>query len=746
MKVWIEKCKVSGRSSRIDGDLALGKALWSPIVDRSGADRYRKMREPKKDDIVLHLTDNKCFSGISLVSSSFKMGQCPDDDEWMGEAYIVPLKGFKKLNPPLNREDLLNDNNREILNIAKSKGKVFYDKNLDLNQGAYFTEAPNELANLINDVYQDLSGNNLPYFNNVNEDNLFYKVLKKAEKRINQVGFRLKSLKSKSRYVWVEDKNNIIGRKIAHYEFISRKGILRTELHFEDQHTKNMFYENIKNLPENLEWFNWSGAKSIRHKNEYKLFETSISNKIVEDIIELDKLIGEQIRNLITNKISSKEHKNIIMKDGLNLILYGPPGTGKTYTLKNEYFPKYTITGTSLSKEENFKDVVAECTWFEVIAIALIEEGKSKVSKILKNRWVDQKYKMSKAKSPRELIWGTLGYHTLESCEFVNNTERSNVTVFLKDQFSYWEISMKDAEEKIPEIFEIIDKVKNYVPKQDIERKNYSFITFHQSYSYEDFIEGIKPVMDNKSSSELTEIGYEIKDGIFKILCKKAEENPKERFAIFIDEINRGNVSSIFGELITLIEIDKRKGKENEISVILPYSKEEFSIPPNIDIYGTMNTADRSVEALDTALRRRFSFKEMMPDAEKLSTKEINGINLKELLNIINSRIEILIDRDHKIGHSYFIGLRNLSDLKNVFKNKIIPLLQEYFYGDYGKIGLVLGKGFVNFKNKSTKPFASFNYDGKEDLNKESYNLVIIDENFNIKDALNLLYDFEEID
>ena len=94
---------------------------------------------------------------------------------------------------------------------------------------------------------------------------------------------------------------------------------------------------------------------------------------------------------------------------------------------------------------------------------------------------MDQKYKMSKAKSPRELIWGTLGYHTLESCEFVNNSERSNVTVFFKDQFSYWEISMKDAEEKTPEIFEIIDKAENYVPKQDVERKNYSFITFHQS-------------------------------------------------------------------------------------------------------------------------------------------------------------------------------------------------------------------------------------------------------------------------
>ena len=261
----------------------------------------------------------------------------------------------------------------------------------------------------------------------------------------------------------------------------------------------------------------------------------------------------------------------------------GPPGTGKTYALRKTTFPNIRLQ-EPLSKEENFKDVVAECTWFEVIAIALIEEGKSKVSEILKNRWVVQKHKMSKAKSPRELIWGTLGYHALESCKFVNNSERSNVTVFFKDQFSYWELSMKDAEEKIPEIFEIIDKAENYAPKQDVERKNYSFITFHQSYSYEDFVEGIKPVMDNKSTSELTEIGYEIKDGFFKILCKKAEENPKERFAIFIDEINRGNVSSIFGELITLMRTTSERTGKTKL-VLLFHIQRGFCVPANVDMY-----------------------------------------------------------------------------------------------------------------------------------------------------------------
>jgi len=153
-----------------------------------------------------------------------------------------------------------------------------------------------------------------------------------------------------------------------------------------------------------------------------------------------------------------------------------------------------------------------------------------------------------------------------------------------------------------------------------------------------------------------------------------------------------------------------------------------------------MNTADRSVEALDTALRRRFSFVEMMPNADLLEQNEIDAINLKDVLSTINNRIEILIDRDHTIGHSYFMNINNSKELKLAFKDKILPLLQEYFYGDYGKIGLVLGNGFVKSHSKSKNPFASFNYEGKEELNRDFYDLVAIDDTFDIINALkNLL-------
>lgn len=329
------------------------------------------------------------------------------------------------------------------------------------------------------------------------------------------------------------------------------------------------------------------------------------------------------------------------------------------------------------------------------------------------------------------------------------------------------------------------------------------FTTFHQSYGYEEFVEGIKPHIDSEENSK--EIKYEIKDGIFKELCEKALENrdsiknfnfyidklkekvkiddnnpekyfelPNTKYSIqyrngktfrikfddmsknhkdypvsidnieklyktsnideiynsayvrailnylklqgledykekdekvnlpyiiIIDEINRGNVSKIFGELITLIEASKRIGEKEELKVTLPYSGEKFGVPKNVYIIGTMNTADRSITSLDTALRRRFEFIEMMPDVSKLSM-DCEGINLQELLKAINTRIEYLLDREKTIGHAFFISVENLEDLKKVFKNKIIPLLQEYFYNDYALINAVLNDNGMIFEDK----------------------------------------------
>jgi 5-methylcytosine-specific restriction endonuclease McrBC GTP-binding regulatory subunit McrB len=224
-----------------------------------------------------------------------------------------------------------------------------------------------------------------------------------------------------------------------------------------------------------------------------------------------------------------------------------------------------------------------------------------------------------------------------------------------------------------------------------------SFVTFHQSYGYEDFIEGLRPEL------KAGQISYSVRPGIFREACAAAAESPSQNHVLIIDEINRANISKVFGELITLLEPDKREGKINAITVKLPYSGDSFSVPSNLHVIGTMNTADRSIALLDTALRRRFEFEEMQPDYTALPEGLLGGIDLREMLKAMNDRIEYLYDRDHTIGHAYFIHVKTLADLDAIFRRKIVPLLQEYFYENWVKVLQVLNDekrgGFVRVDN-----------------------------------------------
>ncbi len=225
------------------------------------------------------------------------------------------------------------------------------------------------------------------------------------------------------------------------------------------------------------------------------------------------------------------------------------------------------------------------------------------------------------------------------------------------------------------------------------------FVTFHQSYGYEEFVEGLRPQSTNG------QVTYSVRPGIFHEICEAARSHQRNKevagndamdgeqvqnYVLIIDEINRANISKVFGELITLLEPDKREGETNSVTLKLPYSGKDFSVPSNVFVIGTMNTADRSIALLDTALRRRFEFEELRPDPSTLSGPEVDGVNVQRLLTSLNQRIEALFDREHLLGHAFFIGIKTKQDLDNVFRRKVIPLLQEYFYENWSNVRRVL--------------------------------------------------------
>lgn len=424
-----------------------------------------------------------------------------------------------------------------------------------------------------------------------------------------------------------------------------------------------------------------------------------------------------------------------------NRIYYGPPGTGKTYTLMKLLKRDYEKQVTSVSREEWEHQFIFEnfstLKWWEGVAAALYEQGGICSLKVLyEHPYIKaiQAAKFGLHASSR--VRSTLQRHTIEESTHVKQKAMSTPFIFNKNNESDWCLA-GEWEESCEEVIALVEQLKQG-PQEINLIQNYSFVTFHQSYGYEEFVEGLRPIL-NGQDGEVSEVRYEIHSGIFKELCSKARQFPDQRFAMVIDEINRGNISKIFGELITLIEPDKRdplNGDPPPLELTLAYSGKKFSVPTNVDIIGTMNTADRSLALLDTALRRRFDFVPLLPDtrSEKVVddpysaplaglyiTEHDETIDVRRMLERINERIETLYDREHCIGHAYFIPLKFVADeltrfkmLAEIFCKRIVPLLEEYFFEDWHKIRLVLGDN----QKSSADQFITERDIHEQDLNK----------------------------
>lgn len=511
------------------------------------------------------------------------------------------------------------------------------------------------------------------------------------------------------RYVWITGTNE----EDFKFEVISEKPISNKYSDFDGKPTA--FWNGFSNISEVLKH-----QQSIFNAIEKELNRTQISGFLRHNKEELEKMAfdadfrKEVLDQLKTITITDKPMKNTDKTPAipLNQILFGAPGTGKTYHTKK-------------------------------MAVEIINGKKARTREEINKEY-------EKLIEAEQIVFTTF-HQSLSYEDFIEGikpeTIDGNVTYEVKDGIFKSICKNAFSKEITSDNFEVVyqkllDEIDNSVDNKlvletlvhakefTIYKNSKNNIRFHSNTekAYEAVIK--KEVLEHylKTGEALDWAPYT--KSVANYIIEKYnyiqnEAIEPKKHVLIIDEINRGNVSAIFGELITLLEEDKRKGNPEHIEAKLPYSGDNFSVPNNVYIIGTMNTADRSVEVLDTALRRRFSFVEMQPKPDILS--KVEGVELKKLLKTINKRIEMLIDKDHQIGHSYFIGIQNIEDLKRTFKDKIIPLLEEYFYGDFGKIGLVLGGEFIKLAENQVAFPKNFEYEKDFLEDKKIYRITSSD-------------------
>ena len=391
-----------------------------------------------------------------------------------------------------------------------------------------------------------------------------------------------------------------------------------------------------------------------------------------------------------------------------NIIYTGVAGTGKTYRLL-QIAQQYTDYLPRVNDKDLLGQLLQALSWRDVVCLIFLDfkskkQDLVKVPEIVNHRFfVSKAAQNSRDKNLSNTAWSVLQMHTPVSSQTVSYKNRASQAYFDKDNSGAWYL--------LPESMDLLSNLaqqlaefqqaqhENNNQDQNFSQQRFSMVSFHQAYGYEEFVEGIRPVMAASSHTmhSSSQMSYAIQDGAFLKLCQRAANDPEQRYAMLIDEINRANVSRVFGELLSLIETDKRAGMANAMTVNLAYSGRTFSVPANVDIYATMNTQDHSLAPLDMALRRRFRFvacppqPELLPvislnqdleadSSETLHSKTANSteaIDLAKILTGLNNRIAQTLGAEAQLGHAFLWSVANLKQLQTAIIEQIIPQLAQ---------------------------------------------------------------------
>lgn len=569
----------------------------------------------------------------------------------------------------------------------------------------------------------------------------FKEYIKSEDSKLNN--FEIQKIYQK--YVWISDAERIIGQSsFCHYELITRDKYpekIWIELHFDKRLKKEMKKNLNYLLDDDLFWNSEHGEElSLALKKNMDFNDAELFPKLESGITKIEEKFGQIVRDFYSKEKSIEEEKikSTMQNKPLNQILYGPPGTGKTFNTINKAIsianPEFNLNEhREILKKEYDRLVEAEQIVFTTFHQSMSYED------------FIEGIKPVMTEDEGEVNYEIQDGIFKEICKTASQVNEITVVDNFEDS---WGKLIEVVKENIAD--DKLVKIGSWeYGLSTKESLKYSSLNSPSQYTFTITKQNILDTYQNKQARPSGAFQKDMEDVVNYMKAnlqlsdyrenndKKQNASKERNYVLIIDEINRGNVSQIFGELITLIEESKRLGNSEELQVTLPYSKKKFGVPSNLYIIGTMNTADRSVEALDTALRRRFSFVEMMPDSSIVEEGDFTDHQRVAIMKKINQRIELLLDRNYTLGHSYFIK----NDFKTSFKNEIIPLLQEYFYNDCGKIGLILGRGFVREKEISKVNhqtiFADFDTRNEIEVIK-SYELIPFEE-IDFENALDLL-------